>query len=267
MAQTPAWLRYANQGATRNLPLSPQLQSAFGGFLPQMGVSMEVFSGGQPAKGSGGARVGSVRHDHGNAADVFFYKDGRKLDWANPNDLPIFQDIVRQGKQAGITGFGAGQGYMQPGSMHVGFGTPGVWGAGGSGKNAPSWLTEAYGGIGSQIASQVPAQLQQSGTPAPPMGEPITVGDKQPTGIMSAFAPTQTQQQPSLIGGMPDIAKGNYLDGANQMFGSMSAGNGQQQIPQAPAMQLAPVQGPSSQQATALANYVQSLLGKKVANG
>ncbi|MGN6451336.1 MAG: hypothetical protein ACTHLK_22630, partial [Brucella intermedia] len=56
------WLRYANRGATRNLPISPQLASAFS-FLPQMGLSMEVFSGGQPAKGPGGARVGSVRHD------------------------------------------------------------------------------------------------------------------------------------------------------------------------------------------------------------
>ncbi|GAA0613214.1 hypothetical protein [Paenochrobactrum glaciei] len=265
MVQTPAWLRYANQGATRNLPLSPQLQTAFGGFLPQMGVSMEVFSGGQPAKGSGGSRVGSVRHDHGNAADVFFYKDGRRLDWANPNDLPIFQDIVRQGKQAGITGFGAGQGYMQPGSMHVGFGTPGVWGAGGSGKNAPSWLTEAYGGAGSQVAAQ--SSSQQNGTPAKPTESSLTVGEPQSAGIMSAFAATPTRQPPSFIGGVDQIKNGNYLDGAGQMFGSMAAGGGQQQIPQTPAMQLAPVQGPSSQQATALANYVQSLLGKKVSNG
>lgn len=269
MTQSPAWLRYANQGVTRNLPLSPQLQSAFGGILPQMGVSMEVFSGGQPAEGTGGARVGSVRHDHGNAADVFFYKDGRKLDWANPNDLPIFQDIVRQGKQAGITGFGAGQGYMQPGSMHVGFGTPGVWGAGGAGKNAPSWLTNAYGGIGSQIASQSPSPPQQSGTPAPTMGEPITVGDKQQTGIISAFAPNTTAQaaaQPSFMGGVSQIAKGNYLDGVGQMFGSMSAGAGEQ-APPPPPMQMAPIQGPTSQQATALSNYVRSLLGRKVANG
>lgn len=140
------WLRYANQGATRNQPISPQLAKALGSFLPQMGVTMEVFSGGQPGKGSGGARVGSVRHDHGGAADVFFHKEGRRLDWTNAQDLPLFQDIVRQGKAAGITGFGAGQGYMQPGSMHIGFGAPGVWGAGGKGSSAPNWLTEAYGG-------------------------------------------------------------------------------------------------------------------------
>lgn len=269
MAQTPAWLRYANQGATRNLPLSPQLQTAFDRFLPQMGVSMEVFSGGQPEKGTSDRRVGSVRHDHGNAADVFFYKDGRKLDWADQNDQSIFQDIVRQGKQAGITGFGAGPGYMQPGSMHVGFGSPGVWGAGGSGKNAPSWLSAAYNGVGSQVAAQEAAPPQAPGTPAPAFGDPITVGSKPvaQSGIMGAMAPATQQQQPSFLDGVSQIADGNYLNGVSQMFGSMSAGSGQQ-APQAPApMQLAPVQGPSAQQATALSNYVQSLLGKKVANG
>lgn len=131
-------------------------------------------------------------------------------------------------------------------------------------------------GIGSQVASQQAAPTQASGSTVPAMGSPIEAGSQLPTnpqaqsGIVGAFAPSTTTQQntqPNFLGGMSDIAKGNYLDGASQMFGSMSAGNGQQQIPQAPAMQLAPVQGPSSQQATALANYVQSLLGKKVANG
>lgn len=41
------WLRYANQGAVRNQPLSDRLTGALG-FLPDLGVSMEVFSGGQP---------------------------------------------------------------------------------------------------------------------------------------------------------------------------------------------------------------------------
>lgn len=56
------WLRYANQGATRNQPIHPNLASAMGSFLPNMGV----------------------------------------------------------------TGFGAGPGYMQPGAMHIGHGNPGV---------------------------------------------------------------------------------------------------------------------------------------------
>lgn len=139
----PSFLKYANQGATRSMPLNEKLVASLG-FLPELGVTAEVFSGGQPAAGQG-PRTGSTRHDHGNAADVNFYKDGRKLDWANPEDQPLFQEIVKRGKAAGLTGFGAGPGYMSPGSMHIGFGNPGVWGAGGKGANAPEWLRAAYG--------------------------------------------------------------------------------------------------------------------------
>jgi hypothetical protein len=202
------WLRYANRGATRNLPISPQLANAFS-FLPQMGLSMEVFSGGQPAKGSGGARVGSVRHDHGNAADVFFHQGGRRLDWANPNDRPIFEDIVRRGKAAGVTGFGAGPGYMQQGSMHVGFGSPGVWGEGGRGANAPAWLTAAYNGATAPAMKAgsagslggVPARSVETTTVAPTLQDmyanaqaatftPPTVGD-----AMAGFLQTRAVQQ------------------------------------------------------------------------
>lgn len=163
------WLKYANSGATRNLPLSENLKNALG-FLPELGVTMEVFSGGQPGKGSGKPRVGSTRHDHGNAADVFFYKDGKRLNWANPQDQPIFQEIVRRGKANGITGFGAGDGYMQPGSMHLGFGSSSVWGAGGKGANAPDWLTAAYNGAPSgrmPPAAQAVTAMAQGGQNMP----------------------------------------------------------------------------------------------------
>ncbi|UMA67278.1 hypothetical protein LVO79_21095 (plasmid) [Roseivivax marinus] len=157
---TPSdWLIYQNQGAIRSRPISDRLQDALS-FLPDLGVQMRVFSGGQAAKGSGGARTGSTRHDHGEAADVFFYKDGRQLDWANDADRPIFEDIVRRARSRGVTGFGAGDGYMRPGSMHIGFGNPAVWGAGGKGANAPGWLRTAYYGEGgSAVApSQAPAE-------------------------------------------------------------------------------------------------------------
>lgn len=148
MAQSMAntdWLRYANDGAIRNKPISPKLAEALS-FLGELGVEMEVFSGGQDAKGHGDRRTGSTRHDHGNAADVFFYKDGRKLDWSNPEDRPIFEEIVRRAKMRGVTGIGAGEGYMRPGSMHIGFGSEAVWGAGGSGDAAADWLRRAYYG-------------------------------------------------------------------------------------------------------------------------
>lgn len=138
------WLLYANQGATRSKKLSRKLVNTLGSFIPEMGLQMKVFSGGQDATGP--KRVGSHRHDHGNAADVFFYKDGRRLDWDNPQDRPIFEEIVRRARKAGITGIGAGHGYMQKGSMHIGFGAPAVWGKGGKGSNAPAWLRKAFNG-------------------------------------------------------------------------------------------------------------------------
>lgn len=145
MTEAPAWLRYSNQSATRNDPLDPRLVETMS-FLPELGVTMEVFSGGQEAAGEGGSRTGSTRHDHGGAGDVFFYKDGRRLDWANPDDLPLFTEIIKRGRQRGLTGIGAGDGYMQPGSMHIGFGSESVWGAGGKGSNAPEWLKSAFWG-------------------------------------------------------------------------------------------------------------------------
>jgi hypothetical protein len=199
-ADTP-WLRYDNSGATRSQPLAPNLVNALG-FLPELGVSMDVFSGGQPTATEGGPRTGSDRHDHGNAADVFFSKDGRRLDWANPQDLPIFEEIVKRGKAAGLTGFGAGDGYMQPGSMHLGFGAPSVWGAGGRGSNAPDWLRNAYAATASapnQVASIAPQTATDAiaavapQQPAPALPPPTTVAAAPPVASVPSVAPAPVQ--------------------------------------------------------------------------
>ena len=140
------WLEYANQSATRNKPISGELKNAMS-FLGDMGVKMKVISGGQDAKGEGSRRTGSTRHDHGGAADADFYKDGRKLDWNNPDDLPIFQEIAKKARSRGVTGIGAGDDYMGAGRRHLGFGKEAAWGAGGKGENAPAWLSAALNGV------------------------------------------------------------------------------------------------------------------------
>lgn len=176
------WLTYSNQGAIRNQQLSNELRDALGRVASAMGLTVEVFSGGQDAKGRN--RTGSHRHDHGNAGDVFFSKDGRRLDWANPKDLPVFKEIVQRAKAAGITGIGAGPGYMRPGSMHLGFGSPMTWGAGGRSKNAPGWLSEAY-----NSASVARPQL-----PITPSNPPLPT--PRPTAPLNA-APTESiRRQP-----------------------------------------------------------------------
>jgi hypothetical protein len=68
------WVTLANQGATRNLPIVEQLQTNLQRAIATVygpGYRAQVYSGGQPALGSGGARVGSTRHDGGMAADLY----------------------------------------------------------------------------------------------------------------------------------------------------------------------------------------------------
>lgn len=139
------WLKYSNQSATRNQPLSPKLVESMS-FLKGMGVQMNVVSGGQDHKGHGHRRTGSTRHDGGNAADADFYYQGRKLLPSNPADRQILSQIVSRASANGVTGFGEGDDYMGSGRIHLGYGAPAVWGAGGKSANAPDWLREATGG-------------------------------------------------------------------------------------------------------------------------
>lgn len=164
MAGLEDYIRYNNKGAVRSQPLDPKLANALS-YLKDMGLTAEVFSGGQPETGPN--RTGSHRHDDGGAGDVRFYKGDKMLDWANPDDVPVFQQIVQRGKAAGLTGFGAGPGYMSPGSMHLGFGTPAVWGAGGTGATAPTWLKAAFNG-GDPLQEVLTAGAPQGTLPAAP---------------------------------------------------------------------------------------------------
>lgn len=163
-----SFVRYSNQGATRNQPLVPELVGAMG-FLGDMGITMDVVSGGQDGKGEGDRRTGSTRHDHGNAADVDFYMNGRRLTTENPDDIPILTEIVRRAKANGLTGFGEGADYMGAGRLHIGYGNPSVWGAGGRSANAPEWLQQAYHyeGDGHNHGGQAPAPQAPQG---PSMG-------------------------------------------------------------------------------------------------
>tara|TARA_R110000824_G_scaffold359628_2_gene547228 strand:+ start:11488 stop:14889 length:3402 start_codon:yes stop_codon:yes gene_type:complete len=197
------YIQYANQGATRKRPLSERLTGALS-FLPELGVTMEVFSGGQGSADDGGERVGSTRHDHGEAADVFFYKDGKRLDWSNPDDVPLFQNIVSRGRSAGISGFGAGDNYMQPGSMHLGFGTPAVWGADGKSANAPKWLKAAFDGT--------PQGTAPGGSDTPATAAPQALQDAYDAGRLTPDQRTRFESRfmpaPAVGGGTvaPEVA-------------------------------------------------------------
>lgn len=133
-------IKYANQKQTRKLPASDKLVNAAAPVMAQMGLTMKVHSGGQD---DSTGRVGSNRHDHGDSVDADFYQGDRKLSFKNPKDIPILQEMVQRLKANGLTGFGAGDGYMTDGRMHIGYGSSAVWGADGSNASAYDWLKQA----------------------------------------------------------------------------------------------------------------------------
>ncbi len=147
-----------SQAGIRNQPIKPDLKAILARAGAEAGVNVNVTSGGQPEKGSGGRRTGSTRHDNGHAADVqLTTSTGRVLDLNNPQDLPIIQNFIKSAKKNGATGFGAGNGYMGDNTFHIdnaslyGQGKAGYWGGpldGGTyrSRNAPQWLKDIVTG-------------------------------------------------------------------------------------------------------------------------
>lgn len=163
-------IQYTNRGATRNDPVTPELERVLRQAAAQAGIdSVRIFSGGQEAAGEGGSRTGSTRHDHGNAADINLWVGGRQLNFEDPADRAVIQSFVSAAASLGATGIGAGVDYMGPNALHIGFGTPAVWGAGGSSANAPSWLTQAVNGA---VSGGMPATATAYAPTSSPAASP-----------------------------------------------------------------------------------------------
>lgn len=226
---TPYELIYANSG-TRNQPLSSDLAALYEQAARAAGISaIRVTSGGQPAAGPN--RVGSTRHNHGNAGDIQLLVNGRVLNFTNPQDLPIMQKFVSAAHSGGATGIGAGVDYMGPSTLHVGYGAPAVWGAGGSSKNAPDWLREAVGGAGSPSAAYAPRPAQVGGAP-----DAATVPNPRMRPNLDGLAPlldpiaeTLTGQKPMTVADLVSQFATTALGGRSMpndpLAGGVSAGN------------------------------------------
>lgn len=130
--------------AIRNQELNPKLEKVLSYAAGQIGAHVEVYSGGQ----SGYRRIGSTRHDNGNAADLklFVMEGGQKryLDFNNAEDREKYATFVEHARAAGATGIGAGEGYMGSKAIHVGYGDEMTWGTGGRSVNTPGWLRQAF---------------------------------------------------------------------------------------------------------------------------
>jgi muramidase (phage lysozyme) len=103
---------YANEKATRNRPLTPELFGSLEQAVADVygpGYSMQVYSGGQPESGPG--RTGTHRHDLGRAADVYVVDpNGNRL--SGDALAPIAQ--YWQAKKIGGTGL-----EMHGGGIHL----------------------------------------------------------------------------------------------------------------------------------------------------
>jgi len=176
------------QSGTRRLPISNKLSSVLSSAARAAGVDVTVTSGGQPAFPKG-PRVGSTRHDLGNAADLDLRAGGRILTDANPADVAIKKKFVAAAAAAGASGIGAGMGYMGPTKIHVGFGKPAKWGG------AP-WLSGVTPGSGS-AGEPTPSSgaAGSSATPAAPAssasggGPRAAVSEEAPAGQMAMAQP------------------------------------------------------------------------------
>ena len=129
---------------TRNLPIVSRLKRILSIAGSEAGIDeVRVESGGQCAIGTCSRRIGSTRHDLGNAADLDLYKDGRRLDFTRSSELPFFERFVEFAASYGATGIGGDVSYMGSTRIHVGFGSRATWGKNGGGVPAPAWLANA----------------------------------------------------------------------------------------------------------------------------
>lgn len=155
----------ATKGKIRDLPIKKKLSEILSKAADEAGIdTVRVTSGGQAKKGSGGKRTGSTRHDEGNAADLQLEKNGHVLSFEKPEERPVVVRFVTAAAAFGATGIGAGVTYMGEHTLHVGFGTKAVWGAGGKSANAPDWLKKAVAAAATyKPAPAAPAAPAQPG--------------------------------------------------------------------------------------------------------
>ncbi len=148
-------------GAARNRPIDPKLAAIINTAAARTGLTVSIFSGGQmpeaeynskedARKGSvteGGiiyqtldgkrVRTGTTRHDvdafgNGQAADIWLYKDGRRISLsggANNSDTILAGKFLEEARALGAQGIGAGStGYMGGVGAHIDLSSKTTWG-------------------------------------------------------------------------------------------------------------------------------------------
>lgn len=156
-----------NPSGSRTLGIRPELLQILQTAAQAAGVDVRVTSGGQVPESRGGVdgvnRTGSNRHDLGYGADVVILDGGgnRQRVNAGPEELGVVIKFLEACRDAGATGIGAGNGYMNDSVYHIDIAWLGqqrgditgilsnrYWGGGSSRgletttANTPTWLAQ-----------------------------------------------------------------------------------------------------------------------------
>ena len=128
---------YDLEGKTRDNPPNPELMDKVSNVASTLGpdIGVVVTSAGQPAAGEG-PRVGSARHDHGNAVDFYLTRNGEQVTPAQ--DPELYKNFIQQS-----SGSFPGIGHYEWG-LHVGGGQPAFWGPDKTSSSADPEFLEAY---------------------------------------------------------------------------------------------------------------------------
>lgn len=199
-------LSYANQsGAIRDNYLDPKLEVILQEAARAAGADQVIVgSGGQEAKGEGGNRTGSTRHDHGLAADIKLIKDGVPVNFNTPAGQAIFEEFSKQATARGLTGMGAATNYMGPETIHAGYGNSATWGA--EGEPAPEWLRSSVA-AGRAMAPIATPDIGVKPVPRPPLDVPQGVAQKPDFTIPPGPANANLVVQYALSGDAAGLAK------------------------------------------------------------
>jgi hypothetical protein len=134
----------------RKLPITAELKRQLNNAATQVGLQVQVWSGGQPGEDEGRPleRTGGPRHDDGTAADVRLFElvDGKRryLSSGNRQDREKMAAFITHAVAAGATGVGHASDYMGLETIHVGGGEPLVWGKDGLSRHKVGWVQAAY---------------------------------------------------------------------------------------------------------------------------
>lgn len=161
---TGAILKMTNQNATRNMQLNPKLSSKIQEAVAAVygdGYTAEVYSGGQPGIGSGGARVGSTRHDHGKASDTYIVgPDGKRVTGSKLDKL---------GQYWVAKGYGGVGLQMAGGGIHLDMHSDRdskTWNYDGGNASRSAMMAKGLRGELPELAPQRPAGVNPSKLPA-----------------------------------------------------------------------------------------------------